>query len=287
VFQMLRPADGVLGPLSRLVEIWQYDGAWITVRLGLLGALVALCLVLVRSARSPWSVPLAWTALTSVLLLVNASYYPQYYVQLALPLALLAGALANGGLMRALWRRMGSSGFAPWARGVLLGALVIVGLAAGGGARQARALRRLIDQKELTYSHVAAAIRERSLPAAEVLSFEPNYTFLSGRKPARVDADEYLVDSYGAMLYKNLGIAESSAAELWNSLMEGQRPQLQETFWRDPAQLYVLAASEHAGYVVIDGRARYQLHPQTLSDIEERSEAVYSFGVATLREMHR
>jgi len=59
---------------------------------------------------------------------------------------------------------------------------------------------------------------------------------------------------------------------------------LQPTFWRSPAQEAVLTAFERADYVVIDGRARYQLQPQTLTMIQSRSAEVFAFGVASVRK---
>jgi hypothetical protein len=228
---------------------------------------------------------LAWAGYSLLLIVANSSYYPQYYVQWAVPLCLLGGGLLDG-RMGLIWRRSGHfPGFSP---GVfLLLAVVSVGVLGGHVARQYQGIIHLVEHADSTYAHVAEYIQESSAPDAQVLVFEPNYTFLSSRAPAGAQQGRFLVDSYGEMLYVNLGLEGRSLGDLAAAALAGQKPVLQPTFWRLPAQEHVLAAFEQADYVVIDGRARYQLQPQTLSVIQGRSTEVFAFGVASVWKRER
>ena len=85
------------------------------------------------------------------------------------------------------------------------------------------------------------------------------------------------------MLYGNLGIQERPLLALVGDVFAGTEGDLQETFWRAPAQDQVLAAFDRAEYVVVDGRARYQLAPQTLATIKARSTEEWAAGPASVR----
>jgi hypothetical protein len=218
------------------------------------------------------------------LVMANASYYPQYYVQLAVPLSVLCGAL--------LKRQVGASIQSPLARergsrlpvGMLLGVgVLLLGLLSGAGWRQVTEIRDLLAYSNPTYYNVADYLRRSSAPEAKILAFEPNYAFLASRPLAGAQPDRFLVDSYGEMLYVNLGIEQRSMWSLVPGIIGGKKGALQTTFWGEAAQAQALAAFEQADYVVMDGRARYQLEPRTLAAMQTRSIEVIEVGVATLR----
>ncbi len=279
-FQLLRPADGVVNRLARLYQIWHYDQAWLTVRLGILGGLcVGLLTIWRRQARS-WWVVLTWAGYSLLLIVVNSSYYPQYYVQLAVPLCLLGGGLLDARLwaIRSDRTRVSSLTVGRW----ILIVVLVLGLLRGQIVAQYKAIKEAVAGVESTYVVIADYIRRHSSPDAPILAFEPNYTFLSSRAPAGANPDQFFVDSYGEMLYVNLGIENQSLPDLIKGML-GPKPQLQPAFWSEPAQDSVLSAFDRAAYVVIDGRARYQLSPQVLATVRERSEEAFAFGVATVR----
>ena len=279
-FQFLRPADGITRWTTRLYDIWHYPSAWLTVRLGLAGAALATVLTTRRDGAKAWWVVLAWMGYTAALIVLNKSYWPQYYVQLAVSLAALAGALLAGRSWPA-WH-LGAVGLTLG--GLALLAILAVGL--GGGRIGAQWAETLLLARETspTYVDVADTLRQSSMSGAAVLVFEPNYTFLASRPPAGPRPGRFLVDSYGEMLYLNLGIAEQSMPELVRALLFVEEAELQRAFWRPPAQAEVLSAFERAQYVVTDARARYQLHPETLATIEARSVELFAAGPASLRQ---
>jgi len=280
-FQLLRPADGIVSRTVRLYGIWHYAQAWLTVRTGLMGALFLGLLAIRRREARPWLVVLVWMGYTLALIIVNGSYWPQYYVQLAVPLSLLGGGLLDARIWPIRWR----------ARGLTLGALALLavlltGLLRGQIVNQYADTVRALEHTSPSYTEVADYLSRNSSPEARVLVFEPNYTFLSSRPPAGPRPGHFLVDSYGGMLYVNLDIQGRSLFELMRAVVTGKRDELQRTFWRGPAQEQVLAAFDRAEYVIVDGRARYQLEPQTLATIKARSTEVFAAGVASLRRRH-
>jgi hypothetical protein len=284
-FQFLRPPDGIVRRLPRLYDIWRYAQAWLTLRLGAAGTLVASLVILWRKKARRWLIILAWAGYTLLLILANSSYYPQYYVQLAVPLCLLAGALfARESDVRLGFLRTADGGVILPVGMLTAAAVLVVGLVSGGLLSQPAGLVEVTQHRDSTYTEVASYIQRNSHPAERVLAFEPNYAFLASRPLSGANSERFLVDSYGEMLYVNMGIQERSLSSLTRAMLGAKKAKLQSTFWQRAAQDQVLAAFRQAEYVVIDGRARYQLEPRTLVTIQEQSSEVLSVGVATLRK---
>ncbi len=283
-FQFLRPPDGVMRRLTRLYDVWHYEQAWLTVRLSTIGGLLACLLVWRNKAARAWFIVVAWAGYTLLLILANSSYYPQYYVQWAVPLSLLCGVLFEHRVGACLWPQM-----AQWrdsgrrVGAALVAGVLLFGLLSGEALRQCTGIGNLLARSDPTYYNMADYLRRNSAPQARVLSFEPNYAFLASRPLAGTQPGRFLVDSYGEMLYVNLGIGQRSLLDLVRAMLAGKKEGLQPTFWGRLAQEQVLSAFEQADYVIVDGRARYQLEPQTLAVIQARSADVFEAGVATLR----
>ncbi|HUT15874.1 MAG TPA: glycosyltransferase family 39 protein [Anaerolineae bacterium] len=282
--QLLRPVDGIVSRAVRLSGIWNYAQAWLTVRTGLVGALLLGLLVIRRRDARPWLVVLVWMGYTLALITGHWAYWAQYYVQLAVPLSLLGGGLLDARI-RPDWR---CSRAASSSRRVTLGALallvmLVAGWATGAIAHQCADMTRMLAQVSPVYTEIAAYLRQNAGPDDPILVFEPNYTFLASRPPAGEEPGRFFVDSYGGMLYTNLGIQERPLLVLVGDMLAGTRGDLQRTFWRAPAQEQVLAAFDRAEYVIVDGRARYQLAPQTLATIKARSTEVWAAGFASVR----
>jgi len=283
-FQLLRPADGIIRRVARLYDMWHYPSAWLTVRAGLVGGLLLVWLVVWRGEARRWLVVLAWAAYTMLLIMANGSYWPQYYVQLAVPLSLLGGGLLEARL-RSLWPRRGTAGRCGQMTVGVVALVVILGVGGATGwiAHQLTDTAMMLERVSPVYADVAAYLRQSTDPKDAVLVFEPNYTFLSSRPLAGASPGTWFVDSYGEMLYRNLGILERPLLALVGDVFAGTEGDLQETFWRAPAQEQVLAAFDRAEYVIVDGRARYQLAPQTLATIKARSTEVWAAGSASVR----
>ncbi len=282
-FQLLRPPDGMLRRTTRLLDIWRNDRAWLTVRMGALGTAWTLAWVGLRRRTHLWWAILAWLGYAVALLLVNGSYWSQYYVQLVPPLSLLAGSLIGAPEVHPRGSRRWATALGLVAASLVLG----VGLVGGGAIAQTRATLKEIGQKSTAYTEIAEYLAQNTEPDTSILTFEPNYTFLSSRRLVGSAPGRWLVDSYGEMLYLNLGIGNMSVQELTAAVATGKRSSLQETFWRAPAQRQIEMAFERAEYVIVDGRARYQVQPPLLSRLEARSVEVLAAGVASLRAVER
>jgi len=284
-FQLLRPADGITRWSVRLYDIWHYASAWLTVRTGLVGALFLGLLVIRRREARPWLVVLVWVGYTMTLIVFNSSYWPQYYVQLAVALSLLGGGLLD---VR-VWPAWSFGGAAGRFRSLTLGRLalltiLLIGLGGGAVVKQCTDTVRMLGETSPAYTEIAEYLTRNSSAGTKVLVFEPNYTFLASRVPAGAQPGRFLIDSYGEMLYVNLGIQGRSLLALAKAVFTNQKGELQRTFWGAQAQEQVLAAFDQAQYVIVDGRARYQLQPQTLAAIQARSTEVFVAGPASLRE---
>jgi hypothetical protein len=287
-FQLLRPADGITRWTTRFYDMWRYASAWLTVRASLAGTLLLSLLAVRRREARPWLVVLAWTGYTLALIVFNKSYWPQYYVQLAVALSLLGGGLLDERIWP-LWSFRGAAGHTQRLTlgSLTLLAILFIGLAGWPIAKQWMDTVGTLRETSPVYTEVADYLSRNSAGGAKILVFEPNYTFLASRPPAGARPGHFLVDSYGEMLYENLEIQGRSLVALVKGVLAGQQSDLQSTFWRTPAQEQVLAVFDQAQYVVVDGRARYQLQPQTLAAIQARSTEIFVSGPASLRERRR
>jgi hypothetical protein len=149
--------------------------------------------------------------------------------------------------------------------------------------RQYRATRDALEQTKLAYLQISDYIQQNLPASAPILTFEPNYTFLSSRPPAGARDGSFFIDSYGEMLYRNLGIPDSSIPDLLAAWVGPERVGATEVFHRQPAQEEVLAAFSRAPYVVLDARALKQLEPETSAFLYAHSQVVKTAPAAELR----
>jgi hypothetical protein len=299
-FQFLRPPNGDPGLMLRVNAIRNYPESWLSVRLGLLGGALVL-LRLLWSAATPFVARL-WSAATPVVaktphlpttswlpiilwaLAVAASFaasktfYLYYYAQLAPPLALLGGSLLHDI----------STGLRTQDARVRLAHVGVVAVLA------ALALWRLPAQMAATvegtnwvktaYAAIGQHIAANTPAATRVMVFEPNYTFLATRPPARVANGAFFLDSHAYMLYVNLNIKTSSYGALLRQIAQRTIQDEQALLWQRPAQNLITLARDDYEFVVIDRRARYLLAPDTLAAIEQQTDAVAAVADTVLRK---
>lgn len=287
LFQFLRPANGDPALMLRINAIRNFPQAWLTVRLGLLGAALLLLRLLWQRRRpaapqddlSPWLAPFFWAVLVALSFMASKTFYLYYYAQLAPPLALLAGSLLHMGeapppsrqaqrLLRAV----------P----ALLAMLVLVaGMTRVSG--QMAADRQIAEATKPAHVQVAQYLRDNTPAESRILVFEPNYTFLAGREPARLRSGKMFLDSHAQMLYSNLHIKERAWGDLLAAIFRRGPQDEQALLWQEPAQQEVLDAFAMADYVIIDRRARYVLSPASLDAIEQASGELQTFDDVTVR----
>lgn len=277
LFHLLRPPDGTVGIIARLIEIWNYTWSWLTVRLGLLGLVFAILTLRQDGQREQWLVIIGWGVTALLLNLVSRTYWATYFSQLAFPLAVWAGGLLSDRFANLKIAKMPLPYFQ-----VGLIALVCV-LGAGNLVRQAKATRDALCQIKPVHLEMAAVLRDQVPEGASVLVFEPNYTFLSSRPLAGLRDGGFFVDSYGEMLYINLGMANTPLFALSGRTNEDNEANAIDVFHRQPAQDAILALFQSSDYVVLDARTARQLSSDTQAYILAHSQLVASTSGATLR----
>lgn len=286
-FHLLRPWDGTVHPLARLVEIWNYPWSWITIRIALAGIAMTLLTGQRARYRPLWFLVLAWAVLMLLLLLGSRTYWATYFSQLAVPLALLGGSLLNeeldynttGFLERLL---IDTHRLWPLLQGATLLTLLFLGFPQL--LCQFRSTKAALEQTKPAYMEIGSYIREHLPAGAPILAFETNYTFLSSHPPAGTRDGSFFIDSYGEMLYRNLGIPDEPVLELLRMWIRIERLGAQEVFHRQPAQSEVLTVFSRASYVILDGRALKQIAPETSFYIRSHTKVLKSVHAAELRE---
>lgn len=257
-FQLVRPGDGVRGLVPRLALLVG-DG-----RLVLVGALLALptLALLGRSTgrfaatRLPagLSLLLWWLGLGLVMLLLARSFYAHYLAHLALPLALLAGALPA-----ALARSFTSGGIGRALASGLGGAAVLAVLASGRPALASD----LTPHPDALYAIVGRYAGDAVQPSQTVFALDAQFPFRAARQPAREARDRFIVDGYGMLLYHGLGIEGKSMLELARRALSPLPADPYAVMWRPAAQEQLKASIARSDLVVLDTRSDARLSDDT------------------------
>ena len=270
-FQMLRPQE-VRPGIDQASRIANYPESGLTILGAMLGlAALTAALALGRGRAWPrlrgWVVVVLWALPVLAVFVVGRSYHSPYYVQWAPPLALLAGAL----VARPVWRALAAARprrlpLRPImaAAGVLTLLLILPLL---GTQWQAS---HTIETDRVYFSAGAALAGYEALDRAETLVFDPGYTFVAGRPPARLPDGRRLVDSAGAMVYYGADIDRAPWGDLVARILQFSRERnTQETFYSLPAQATALGALADSAATVIDGKiGEPQLRPQSIQLIQ-------------------
>jgi len=285
-FHMLRPWGGTVHPLARLAEIWNYSWSWATVRLALGGAAVTVLAGRKMRNRGLFLFVLAWAGLLLLLLLGSRTYWATYFSQLALPLSILGGLLLSGELDHSAPSLLDCLPIPSQWSWPLLQTLLLAMLLVLGHSRlrlQYHTTKDALEQTKPVYVEIRSYINRHLPPNVPILAFETNYTFLSSHPPAGARDNTFFIDSYGEMLYRNLGIAAKSIPALLGDWLRPERVGSQDVFHRQPAQSEVLAVFSRTPYVILDGRALKQLTAETSAYIRNHTELLGSAYDAELR----
>jgi len=216
-----------------------------------------------------WTVLLPWTLIVALGLLGARSYYAHYGVALALPLALLAGVLPLA-IARAL-----RAGWAARGYGV---ALAVVGMAlclwfVPMAWRSDRAA-----EPDRLYTILGRYAGDAVGPNGSVFALDAQIPYRAARRPARADANRFIVDGYGALIYQGLGIESLSWGERFARLRVAPATDPYQIMWRPAVQATLRASMARSDLVVIDNKSDGRLTDETRgwlaanATLEERQE---------------
>jgi hypothetical protein len=277
IFQLFRPADGT-APDARLAEVAGNNSVHLTIFVALFGLGIVLARGFIQGRWGQWGLVSIWAGSILGLLLASQTFFPHYYVQLAVPLALLAGACVSSaphGADRSVGKAAASRTRAYVVLALQLGGVAFFLLTNTSAAFKQYDLDEAISTfQSPNLRDVSRFLLTHSAPTAKVMAFEPAYTLVSSREPPRTAGGRFMIDSYGYMQYVNMGLENDWFPESTQlALMDALRGQ--------DAQDVITEIAGRADYIIIEQRARWQLTPETLSEITHGRHVVYrSRGVA-------
>ncbi len=256
-----RVPDGVIALTDRVAETVNAPGS----RLTLIGAGAGLAILAVRAGLQKqigaWGLIVLWAGGVVALFAASRTYFPHYFAQLAVPLAILAGGAGSRGRTD---RRM------VIAAQIGVALIALAGAASVGGAQIAQA-RAIADQREANTRAIGRFLAANVPAEARVLALSPVYAILGSRSLAGNGAQNFLIDSYGAILYVNVGMEDAWMPEpffqdIWSAIhfVDGQNE--------------IVKAAANADVVVLDRQARWELTPETISAITSGYRQVFESG---------
>lgn len=264
-FQVLRPQEVREGK-DQIGTIADYPQTGLTIFLaGVAFVFIAWSLYRRRSNSDLWLIPALWSLPLVAVLIFGKSFHPWYYVQLALPLSLLAGTLFQFNRPPTPNPRPSAGRPSWWLKPALLVAIGLVSLPLL--AREWQSSQT--SNPERNYNVTADYLK--SQPGTDpVLVFDPGYTFMAGRTPARLPNGKILVDSAGYMTYLNLEVDRTGLFNLTGQLFNfnRERGQVKAIFDRERAQAIVSSAIRPGMWVALDEKIGLpQLTPRSVEYI--------------------
>jgi len=274
-FQLLRPQEVRVG-IDEIARVSDYSETRLTIILGTL-ALLFLAYRLFRQHNQGdlWLIPVIWSAPLLAVFILGKSFHPWYYVQLALPFALLTGSLFIFSFQTRSIRKP-----APVILRLLLSYnriyLWIFGIALlAGPAFLTEWDSSHTVSLEKTYLPVADYIQAQGTKNdGQMLSFDPGFAFMSGLQSARLPDGKLLIDSAGYMVYLNLDIDRRNLLSLLGDGLATNRirGQVIATFERGRAQALVTEGLAAQRWAVLDVKLGLaQLTPQTVEFLQSAS----------------
>jgi hypothetical protein len=260
LFQLGRPPDGVPAVTSRIAELWNPEGARLTLWLAGAGGVVIALRGALAGGWGHWPLLALWSFLVAGFLAVTRVYYYHYFVQLAVPLSLWAGALVSHApkpptsLRPRICQIVGLA--VAWA-----GTLMIL----PGQLEAARAVAR---SRSTALRDVGEFLKKHTDPKVAPLAFDPTYGLVASRPPPRLEDGSVLIDSYGYLMFLNLGLADGEAhrstAKDTATLLRGER-----------GQRMLLQLAQRSDFVIIDSRAVMELSAQSRAILGQRFTTAY------------
>ena len=279
LFQLFRPFDGPPAALERFSQILGYDSSHLTLYLSVAGLAIIVLRGLFWADWGKWGLVLIWTASILAALAFSRTFYPHYYVQLAVPLSVLAGGLVSRGSAEA---EQGSAGVFQ-ERGhsrIILTAQVVVCLFAaltnwGAAQTQLVSARDVATPNTTFLREISRALSRWTTPTGTVLGFSPAYTLVASRRLVGPGDGQFMIDSFGYMQYISLGMEDD-----W--LPDSPHPSIMDLLHGERAQSKIQEIAAQADYILLEPRAAWQLLPTTIDAMTAGYRLVYTRGKISL-----
>ncbi len=276
-FQMLRPQE-VREGIDQIARIAAYPEASLTVFLAGLG-LISLAWQVARKPGPEVArllLPVLWSVPLLIIFIFSKSYHNWYYVQWALPLALIAGGIWSvfDGGARPAYR---------WGAVILL---VLVALPFGLNEWH---LERKVEYDRV-YGPSADFVRAEQARAEQnkldMFALDPGYPLMAALSPARLPNGKFLIDPSSYLLYLNLEMDRRGTGQLLGEAlgMNRDRGKLTELFSRERAQSLILLGLKPGSWVVLDGKIALQgqLTPRSVEYVQAVSGPATAIDYANL-----
>lgn len=279
LFQLFRPPDGPSSALERFSQILGYDASHLTLYLSGAGLAVVVLRGCLRRNWGKWVLILIWTTSILVVLAFSKTYYPHYYLQLAVPLSILAGGLvsregAKAGRASDEKIRGQRTGRIILAAQIALCAFVV--LTNWGPAQIEYERGQAVASSQSTLLRdISRVLSNRTSPTDSVLDFFPAYTFTASRKIVGPVDGQFMIDGYGYMQYVGLGMEEGWLPDVSTS-------NIMDLLHGEIAQAKVLEIAKRADDILFDQRAGWQLNPQTIAAMTIGYHLIYTRGQFSL-----
>ena len=268
LWQLLRPANdiAVTSGFTSLTTTSAIDYMYGRPYLAftLLGACLGLVAIVIRwvsgKGGQGWIPVVLLAIFTTYLYTGKAFFFPHYYDQMALPLALLAGGIIN--FWRVEWWRGRLSALMSGAIGLALLVVLAPSLLQSNAepSKPEWNLQRA----------VADNFQKLQLPNGAVMALDTRYNFILG-KPLQLDGyNRYAVDGVGYVEHIGLGLDKLSLGEaLRKTFFESKqsRSELQKIRGSDEAQENWYKNAANSDFIVLGDFAKSLITPDTLSRI--------------------
>lgn len=268
LYQLLRPFNNIAttGEFESETTLTAFDYLARTPYLGFTLLMAALGLVAIgwhwarRSGGENW-LPVMFVMVVTLLLYTGkAGFFPHYYDQMALPLALLAGGVVNFRLPQAMpgLLRAGIGGALTLGLTLLLWPTLRLSLDTPSLPEWSQ--ERAVDA---TFTNLNLS------DDGKLLTWDARYNFIMGQPLVMDSHNQYVVDSAAYVEYLGLGLSEQSLTSATRkALLDKNTGDLRQLRYIPQVQNDLYGAAQKSDFVLVEARADSQLTDQTLTNLK-------------------